>query len=84
MFASAGDDDDTTDNCAESAPSGVRGVSLPASDPLITAVGGTTLSVNPVNDQYAGETVWNQQQATGGHQSEGSGGGVSALFTRPA
>ena len=55
----------------------VKEVSLPASDPLVLAVGGTTLTANPSTGTYIGETAWNQG-------SEASGGGFSHLYARPA
>jgi subtilase family serine protease len=61
----------------------VKEVSLPASDPLVLAVGGTTLTVNPVTGEYLSETVWNGQSGpsiTGGV----SGGGFSDLYARPS
>jgi len=58
-------------------------VSLPASDPLVLAVGGTALTANPSTGAYLGETAWGGQtglvQAGGG-----SGGGFSHLYARPA
>ena len=50
----------------------VKGVSTPASDPLVTAVGGTTLKANATTGAYGGEAAWN-----------GSGGGFSTVFARP-
>jgi subtilase family serine protease len=61
----------------------VKEVSLPASDPLVLAVGGTTLTVDPVTGVYVSETVWNGQSGpsiTGGV----SGGGFSDLYGRPS
>jgi subtilase family serine protease len=52
-------------------------VSLPASDPLVLSVGGTTLAASWATGAYHGETAWN----TG---DEASGGGYSSLFPRPA
>ena len=37
----------------------VKEVSLPASDPLVLAVGGTTLTANPSTGAYISETAWN-------------------------
>ncbi|WP_377268723.1 protease pro-enzyme activation domain-containing protein [Peterkaempfera sp. SMS 1(5)a] len=65
----------------------------PASDPWVTAVGGTTLAVG-ADGQYGWETGWEtdyaQLSADGttwvdapGTFSNGSGGGPSSLFTRP-
>jgi subtilase family serine protease len=55
----------------------VKEVSLPASDPLVLAVGGTTLTANPSTGTYISETAWNQG-------SEAAGGGFSHLYARPA
>jgi subtilase family serine protease len=61
----------------------VKEVSLPASDPLVLAVGGTTLTVNPVTGEYVSETVWNGQ--SGFSITTGvSGGGFSDMYARPA
>jgi subtilase family serine protease len=51
----------------------VEEVSLPASDPLVLAAGGTGLTANPLTGAYISETAWNS-----------SGGGFSRLFARPA
>jgi len=48
-------------------------VSLPASDPLVLGVGGTILSANLSTGTYTGEIAW-----------DGSGGGFSHLYARPA
>jgi subtilase family serine protease len=58
----------------------LREVSLPASDPWALAAGGTTLTANPVTGAYLGETAWNVQSGS----PDGSGGGFSRLFARPA
>jgi subtilase family serine protease len=51
--------------------------SLPASDPLVLAVGGTTLDVAWATGAYHGEMAWSAG-------TEASGGGYSTLFARPA
>jgi subtilase family serine protease len=51
----------------------VKEVSLPASDPLVLGVGGTTLSANPKTGAYVGEVAL-----------AASGGGFSHLYARPA
>ncbi len=63
-FAASGDDGSA--DCG----SGADSVDFPASDPNITGVGGTTLTVN--NGTYGGETAWS-----------GSGGGTSTVFSAP-
>ena len=62
----------------------VKEVSLPASDPLVLAVGGTTLTANPLAGTYLSETAWNG--ATGSFTSTigASGGGFSHRYARPA
>jgi subtilase family serine protease len=50
--------------------------SLPTSDPLVLGVGGTLLDTTP-GGAYLGEMAWNDN-------TEGSGGGYSTLFPRPA
>jgi subtilase family serine protease len=64
----------------------VKDVILPASDPLVLAVGGTTLTANPRTGAYISETAWNAPAVAGGKgdHSSASGGGFSHLFTRPA
>lgn len=54
---------------------GAAHVDYPASDPLVLGCGGTKLDA--AHGRRTGETVWN---SNGG----GTGGGVSALFPRPA
>lgn len=48
-------------------------VEWPASDPLVTAVGGTELRLNPAGQRLAPDSAWNQ-----------GGGGKSAIFARPS
>lgn len=62
----------------------VKEASLPASDPLALAAGGTTLTANPATGAYIHETAWNTQSGAVNAQSSGAGGGgFSRLFTRP-
>jgi subtilase family serine protease len=55
----------------------VKQVILPASDPLVLGVGGTSLTANPITGAYISETTYSTS-------SSGSGGGFSHLFARPA
>jgi subtilase family serine protease len=55
----------------------VKEVILPASDPLVLAAGGTSLTANPVTGAYISQTAWNTRPSA-------SGGGFSHLFARPA
>jgi subtilase family serine protease len=52
-------------------------VSLPASDPLVLAVGGTTLDASWATGAYHGEMAWNEG-------TDASGGGYSSRFPRPS
>jgi subtilase family serine protease len=61
----------------------VKEVSLPASDPFVLAVGGTTLTTNPVTGAYISETAWNTS-ASFSQPGSASGGGFSHLYARPA
>jgi subtilase family serine protease len=70
-----------------------RQVSWPASDPLVTAVGGTRLRLDNTGHRTAPDTTWNdtyvrvvQQLFTGsnGPSPLSTGGGVSAFFNAPS
>ncbi len=54
-----------------------RQVSLPASDPLVLAAGGTSLNADFRTGAYDGEMAWNEL-------TDASGGGFSQLFRRPS
>jgi subtilase family serine protease len=62
LFASSGDNGATTANS----------IIYPASDPLVTAVGGTSLYLNS-DGSYSSETTWS-----------GSGAGASTVFGKPS
>jgi subtilase family serine protease len=62
----------------------VKEVSLPASDPLVLAVGGTTLTASHQTGAYLGETAWNTLPSEPGGHSSASGGGFSQLFAKPS
>lgn len=51
---------------------GQRQVAFPASNPNVIAVGGTRLSLSPINGSIVSETAWN-----------GSGGGTSVKYSKP-
>jgi len=63
----------------------VKEISLPASDPLVLAAGGTSLTAGRGTGAYIGETAWNTLPAPspGGDGSSASGGGFSHVFARP-
>jgi subtilase family serine protease len=64
----------------------VKEVSLPASDPLVLAAGGTSLTADRATGAYTGETAWNTLPAppSTGDGSSASGGGFSHLFDHPS
>jgi kumamolisin len=67
---------------------GVRAVSFPASAPWAIAVGGTSLTTDPLAQNRQSETVWTNTSPdkTSCQNTWGSGGGVSAVpsFTIPS
>jgi subtilase family serine protease len=73
VLASSGDQGATQPTCDGAALQGTRAVATPASDPDVTAVGGTVLLANGTTGAYAGEAGW-----------VASGGGFSEFFKRPA
>ena len=74
LFASSGDQGAAQPTC--NGTSFFLSASTPASDPLVTAVGGTYLNANPQSGRYHGESAWNDSFGA-------SGGGFSVLFPRP-
>jgi len=84
VVVSVGDTGAATTPCpgAGTAPAPVKGVDLPASDPLALAVGGTSLEASRTTGAYAGEIAWNVLPQPG--EPRATGGGFSQLFPRPA
>jgi subtilase family serine protease len=83
VVASSGDFGAASTACAgPGVPTSVKEVGLPASDPLVLAVGGTTLDADPATGAYRSETAWHTPPGTPIPQT--SGGGFSHLFARPA
>ncbi len=74
VFASSGDNGAAQASCDGS--SFIKAVSTPASDPLVTGVGATSLTASQPNGGYESETAWNDQYGA-------SGGGYSTLYSRP-
>jgi subtilase family serine protease len=79
VVSGSGDSGAISERRGKSAP--VKEVSLPASDPLVLAVGGTTLTANRATGAYGSETAWNTPIDG---QPAASAGGFSHLFARPA
>ncbi len=75
VFASSGDQGPARPTCDGKPNSYMFAASTPASDPEVTAVGGTHLVANK-NGATTPETVWNTTRGAGG-------GGFSSLYRRP-
>jgi hypothetical protein len=100
VIASSGDNGAAATPCPGAASSAyVKGVNLPASDPLVLAAGGTNLQADRLTGSYIGETAWTQPGARlpAGAPTppaspvlsqellpKASNGGFSILFPRPA
>ena len=83
VIFSTGDSGAATTACPPDTGSAtVKGIDLPASDPLTLAVGGTSLQANKKTGAYIGETAWKMPFFAGGPGA--GGGGFSRLFSRPA
>jgi subtilase family serine protease len=54
----------------------------PASDPLVTSVGGLQLHLNAAGDQVLPPNVWNENSLLGAPVA--GGGGLSSVFSRPS
>jgi subtilase family serine protease len=76
VFASSGDQGAAQPTC--DGTSFFKTVSTPASDPLVTGVGGTILDANGVTGAYNNEVVWNEPTF-----GAAGGGGFSTLFKKP-
>ncbi|HZU75135.1 MAG TPA: S53 family peptidase, partial [Dehalococcoidia bacterium] len=87
VFASSGDSGASQFNCDGTAA--ILAASTPASDPLVTGVGGTTLNADSATGAYLGETAWTEQlfgcnpPALDPSDINCSGGGFSTLYGRP-
>lgn len=78
LFASAGDSGSAELSC--DGTSLVQAASSPASDPLVTSVGGTNLLADPHTGAYQSETVWSPASDV---VDGAGGGGFSVIYKRP-
>jgi subtilase family serine protease len=62
----------------------VKEVNLPASDPLVLAVGGTRLTASHKTGAYVSESAWGLPFGDPGTQFQASGGGLGRVFSRPS
>jgi len=88
VFASSGDSGAAQFTCDGNGA--VQVASNPASDPLVTGVGGTTLNAD-IDGNYHGETAWTEGLFTGCNAPavaeddiNCSGGGFSDLYAKPS
>ena len=81
VYVSAGDSGSANDICnSKGTPIAIgQTVEYPASDTLVSGVGGTTLLASK-SGAYISETTWNESAIGAG----ATGGGFSRLFPRPA
>ncbi|MGH9100445.1 MAG: S53 family peptidase [Acidimicrobiales bacterium] len=81
IFASSGDaggfDCTPYQDFGDPPESGFVGVNMPASFPVVTGVGGTSLSIT-AEGRYVSESAWSEPLL-----SQGTGGGISQVWTRP-
>ena len=61
----------------------VKEANLPASDPLVLAAGGTSLTASHKTGAYISETGWGLPFGDPGSAFQASGGGFSRVFARP-
>jgi subtilase family serine protease len=84
LFASSGDQGAALPNCDGSGNGYWKRASTPATDPLVTGVGGTSLVATPATTlaqfggDYQSESVWNEGTLSSG------GGGLSVVYPRPS
>jgi subtilase family serine protease len=62
----------------------VKEANLPASDPLVLAAGGTTLTADHQSGAYIRESAWGLPYGDPGSQFQASGGGLSRVFKQPS
>jgi subtilase family serine protease len=76
LLASSGDQGAAQPSCDNS--TFIKAASSPASDPLVTGVGGTLLDADHLTGAYHSETTWNEPQF-----EAGTGGGFSTVYGTP-
>jgi subtilase family serine protease len=93
VIAASGDNGAASIPCnGVTAPAPQKGVNLPASSPLVLAVGGTNLQASRTTGAYQDETAWNdpippaeeRQLPADAEPATASNGGFSSLFPRPS
>jgi subtilase family serine protease len=59
-----------------------RAIAWPATDPLVTAVGGTQMHLDAAGHHLQPDTVWNDTNSQ--NSPSAGGGGLSTVFSRPS
>jgi subtilase family serine protease len=80
VLGSSGDDGATDAELNLSDLYPFRVTSWPSSDPLVTSVGGTMLTLDDNGNRLSPDVVWNDLNTVGGGAG---GGGLSTIFSRP-
>ncbi len=80
LLASAGDSGAAALICSGPFFNEGLGVDLPAADPSVTSVGGTSLAATVNQGKYIAETTWNDNADGLG----ATGGGISTIFSVPS
>jgi subtilase family serine protease len=97
VLAASGDQGATDETCSGTSCadysnvvccSSTQAVDWPASDPLVTGVGGTQLRLDAAGNRTAPDSVWHDLSSTVGvtgpvYTWGSSGGGLSTVFSRP-
>lgn len=85
ILAEAGNDGNVVVTCQGAQILPVKGVNLPAADPLVTSIGGTSLDAIE-QGLYIGESAWGQTSFInhGVPTQNATGGGFSSIFPRPS
>ncbi len=81
IFAASGDNG--SNDCGNKTPT-APSVDDPASQPYVTGVGGTSLSVNNGSNAYKTETVWYNSCTPTPCLPKASGGGISSFWPMPS
>ncbi len=84
FVAGSGDEGAAAPNCEYTAPLSHPEVNIPASDPNVTAAGGSELTANYSSGRYLSESVWNETTpSTVWPEHLASGGGFSQFYATP-
>jgi hypothetical protein len=83
VLAGSGDWGSTGPNLDGVTYSPTASTNWPASDPLVTGVGGLTLHLNSEGKRITADSAWNDTNQNHPPSPEATGGGLSSFFARP-